>query len=47
MAMGRPLSRVAGMAPGLERWAAGRTMLKPAQQSFTSRWRARQADSTP
>jgi L-lactate dehydrogenase complex protein LldF len=47
MSLGRPLARVAAMAPGLERWAAGRAMLEPARRSFTSRWRERQQGASP
>jgi L-lactate dehydrogenase complex protein LldF len=40
MALGRPLTRVAHLAPGLRNWAGGREPMKPAPRSFTERWKA-------
>jgi L-lactate dehydrogenase complex protein LldF len=40
MALGRPLTRVAAMAPGLRQWSAGRDAPTLAARSFTRRWKA-------
>ena len=40
MAVGRPLTRAAHLAPGLRNWAGGRQPLVPAARSFTERWKA-------
>ncbi len=40
MAVGRPFTGVAHLAPGLKRWGDGREPLKPAARSFTDRWKA-------
>jgi L-lactate dehydrogenase complex protein LldF len=40
MALGRPLTRLTHLAPGLRNWAGGRDALVPARRSFSERWKA-------
>ena len=40
MALGRPLTRLTHLAPGLRNWAGGREALVPAAHSFSERWKA-------